>query len=103
MTPQTKQWLLIYLAPYLVLSAITLGAGFILIPLAGTLGVYTGLFSTNPYFTTQFKLLILLGCTISLVVFSYGFHRRSTLIGKIVNAAGAYLWCVVGFIGFGPQ
>ena len=103
MNLQTKQWLFVYLTPYVVLSVITLGAGFILIPLAGTLGIYSGLFATEPYFTPQLRLQILLGCIVSFAVFAYGLHRRKTLGGKIANATGAYLWCIVGAIGFGPQ
>jgi hypothetical protein len=103
MTHQTKQWLLVYLTPYVALGVVTFGSAFFLIPLAGTAGIYSGLFSAAPYFTLEFKLKILAGCMASFAAFAYGFRRRDALSGKIVNAIGTYLWCIVGGIGFGPQ
>lgn len=79
-----------YGLPYL-LPALTAGSGWLLLPLGGTFGVFVGLFSSQPYFDWGFKLIILCGAALALVLFVYGWRRRQRLSGKILNTCGAYL------------
>ena len=103
MNKDIKQWLVIYLIPYAVVGILTLGTGLILLPLGGTVGVIIGLSSTEPYFTSSFKMILITVLLLAILLFIVGFKFHEKLWGKILNAVGVYLWCVSGLIGFGPQ
>ena len=80
------------LAEWLGMSPrLLLASGWLLLPLGGTFGVFVGLFSSQPYFDWGFKLIILCGAALALVLFVYGWRRRQRLSGKILNTCGAYL------------
>ncbi|GGX71431.1 hypothetical protein [Saccharospirillum salsuginis] len=103
MSREKVHWLLVYLVPYLTIGALSKGAGFLLLPLGGTAGVYVGFTSTAPYFTSDFKLSLVLFYLIAILLFWAGLKFRGKFWGKAINALGVYLWCAVGIVGFGPQ
>ncbi len=103
MSRDNVHWLLVYLVPYFILGAASMGAGLVLIPLGGTLGIYVGFTSTAPYFTQDFKLSLLSACLLAISLFLVGLRFRHKLWGKIINSSGAFLWCLIGIVGFGPQ
>ncbi len=103
MNKNLKQWLIVYLAPYALIGIFTFGAGLFLVPLGGTLGVFVGLTSDAPFFTFKFRLTLMAVCIASIIIFIIGYKLRSKIWGKILNAAGSYLWCFAGIVGFGPQ
>lgn len=103
MNKERKQWLAVYLIPYALIGIFTLGAGLFMFPLGGIVGVVVGLSSTEPYFTSSFKIVLSSVLFLAVMLFIVGFRFRERLWGKIINAAGVYLWCVAGLIGFGPQ
>ena len=103
MNSDKKHWLAVYLIPYTLVGIFTLGVGLFILPLGGTLGVIVGLSSTEPYFTSSFKLALGLALCVAIFLFIVGYKYRNKLWGKIINAVGFYLWCFAGVVGFGPQ
>lgn len=103
MNKEQKHWLAVYLIPYVLISIFTLGAGLFLLPLGSTLGVFIGLISTAPYFTSFFKLTLVAALVLAIILFIIGYTFRNKLWGKILNAGGVCSWCLSGLIGFGPQ
>ena len=97
-----KQWLIL-LAPYLLLGAFSWGWTLLLLPLGGTLGLWVGFTTSNDYFTPPFKAGLALACAISLALVCVGWPQRQRFWGKALCAAGLYLWCTAGVVGFGPQ
>ena len=97
-----KQWLIL-LVPYLVMGAFSLGGALLLLPLGGTVGLWVGFTSSNEFFTPQFKAGLALACAISLALVCVGWPQRQHFWGKAFCAAGLYLWCMAGVVGFGPQ
>lgn len=69
----------------------------------GALGVPVALFAQAPFFTPGFKLAILTSALLATALFVTGWRKRAHWAGKLANAAGAYLWCITGLVGFGPQ
>lgn len=103
MNAELKHWLFVYLVPYILIGISTLGAGFILLPLGGVVGVYVGIISPNSYLTRESQFLLGIACFMAALMFVIGYRYRKRIWGKIVNAAGVYLWCIAGLVGFGPQ
>ena len=103
MNKEQKHWLAVYLTPYVLIGIFTLGAGLFLLPLGGIAGVFVGLTSTAPYFTSSFKLALAAALVFAVTLFIIGYKFRNQFWGKALNAAGVYLWCLSGLIGFGPQ
>jgi len=102
MNANIKQWLTVYLVPYILIGIFTSGAGLLIFPIAGIFGVFIPLFTTAPYLTVSFKALFFLVLILSIVLFFIGYKLRTRLWGKIVNASGFYLWCMAGLVGLGP-
>lgn len=103
MNKDTNHWLAVYLIPYALIGIFTLGAGLFFLPLGGTLGIYVGLTSTAQFFTSAFKIALAASLVFAIILFFVGYKHRSNLWGKALNAAGVYVWCLSGLVGFGPQ
>ena len=100
---QRLQWVLVIVMPYAVLGAVTHGAAWLLLPLGGLLGIFSGFTMSNSFFTPGFKVALALACAASVTLVAIGLRLRRRWWGKLLSAGGVYLWCVAGVIGFGPQ
>ena len=121
------EWGLVYLLPYAVITSILLfqGKGLggdtldsigaflstILIPIIATpllalMGYFIG-FSASPesasFYTIEFKLALVACFAASISFFIIGIKKREKLWGKIINAAGFYLFCAGGLISIAPS
>lgn len=100
---QAVQWLIVLLLPYFLLGMFSYGAGFLLLPLGGTLGVFTGITSSSPYVTPIFRISLIALSLALLALFFVGFRLRKKLWGKALFSCAIYLWCIAGLVGFGSQ
>lgn len=100
---QAAQWSLVLLGPAVVIGILTRGAALVLLPLGATHGVAAGLLSRAPHVTPAFRCTMLIACLICVALFATGYRFRTRLAGKLLCAAGLYLWCITGLIGFGAQ
>lgn len=99
----TWQWALAYGVPAFLIGVPTMGLGLLMLPLGGTLGVVVGLTSEAPFFTVNFRILLIIECLFSLALFFIGMRYRRYFWGKVLSSVGIYLWCLSGLVGFGPQ
>lgn len=104
MGKHTKQWLLVLVAPYLLLDLVSGGSLLLLLPLGGGLGVFQGVFQSGAYGygTLTFRLCLAFFCLLCLFAFVVGFKFREHLWGKAMCSISVLLWCLAGLIGFGP-
>ena len=66
--------------------------------LAATVGVPMGLFYPDPFMV---KSVMILGLTISLVMFIYGIKNHQKVIGQVLAVLGFLLWSFIGLLGLG--
>lgn len=98
---QAVQWLIVLLLPYVLIGIFSSGSGFLLLPLGGTLGIFTGITSSSPYITPIFRISLIVLSLALLALFFVGFRSRKKLWGKALCSCAIYLWCIAGSAGFG--
>ena len=97
------QWLIVLLLPYVLLGMFSFGTGFLLLPLGGTVGIFTGITSSSPYVTPIFRISLIALSLALLVLFVVGFRLRKNIWGKVLCSCAIYIWCITGLVGFGSQ
>jgi len=86
----------IQLALWLLFILATAHVGVLLVPFGSLLGVFVTLLSPNAHFVA--KILTLIAGLLCLSLFIYGIKIRRTMTGILINVAGLYLWCSVGYL-----
>ncbi len=88
-------FILLIIVSYATQGTPWLGIMFLL---SATVGVPMVLLYPDPLMV---KLVMILGITISLVMFVYGIKNNQKIIGQLLGILGLLLWTVIGLFGLG--
>lgn len=95
----TKIELAVFLTPYLLFGVVTLGAGFIFLPMGATIGVGL-IFSDAPIYQSS-RIDFITFLLISVCLTLLGLTQFKRIWGKLLFMIGVYLWAFIGFIALG--
>lgn len=97
-TKEWKLWFQVFFYPYLFFGVVTLGGGFLILPLAATWGIEIALTGTHIN-AIESRSSVYITIVLSIVLGSIGMIKRKHILGKVLVSAAFYLWSFAGVIG----